>query len=132
MAVTLVNFPATSLACDSYIYRRGVSLLCLTLTQELAYWDVLVANNGLRKDVVRTFFPSGLGAGGPCRKAEPFCRTLLQSPRASEGLWVVWQTMTWLLSHRAQLQDKVLVYRGGLLVPSPCLLMFGLWKQVDL
>lgn len=42
--------------------------LCLTLTQELAYWDVLVANDGLRKEVVRTFFPSGLGAGGPQRR----------------------------------------------------------------
>ena len=42
--------------------------ICLTLTKELDYWDVLVATHGLRKEVVRTFFPSGLGAGGPQRR----------------------------------------------------------------
>lgn len=75
---------------------------------------MLVTSNGLRKDVVRTFFPSGLGAGGPCRKGEPSCRAHSAVTPGSEDLWVAGQTMTLLLSHKTQQQDKVLVNRGTL------------------
>lgn len=69
---------------------------------------VLVAKEGCGKNLL-SLWSWGLGACAE-KVSLPFEHILL-SPWVSEVLWAVLQTMTWVLLHRTQQQEEVLVSR---------------------